>query len=548
MNQYNSPLQSLYNWEDKIPNKIYLQQPINGVYHNWTWKEFGDEVRRVASYIKSLNLPKNTKIAILSKNCAHWIMSDLAIMMSGNISVPLYPNLNSDSLREILDHSESKMIFIGKLDNFEDLKVGIPSELISVAFPKYHSYQNMINWDDIIKENNPILGNPDNDLSDIASIIYTSGTTGSPKGVMHKYFNFAFAIKHAFEVIDFNQNTRLFSYLPLSHIAERLLVQMGSIYSGGVVSFAESLDLFKENLIYAKPTIFLGVPRIWSKFKDGILVKVNQKKLNLMLSIPFLSSLIKKKIKSQLGLGFTENTFCGAAAMPVDLLKWFKKLDINIQEAYAMTENCCYSHVTVRDNIKIGYVGKALPHCEVKLSDQKEIMIRHKALMDGYYKNQEITNETIIDGWLCTGDQGEVDSEGFLKITGRIKDLFKTSKGKYVVPSSIEMLLSRDSNIDQSCVVGAGLAQPILLVVLNESSKNKPANEIKDLLGKSLFKLNSKLNSHERIEKMIVISEPWTIDNKFLTPTMKLKRNVIENKYKDKYDSWLEKTNQIIFN
>ena len=548
MNQYNSPLQSLYNWEDKIPNKIYLQQPINGVYYNWTWKEFGNEVRRVASYIKSLNLPKNTKIAILSKNCAHWIMSDLAIMMSGNISVPLYPNLNSDSLREILDHSESKMIFIGKLDNFEDLKVGIPSELISVAFPKYHSYQNMINWDDIIKENNPISGNPDNDLSDIASIIYTSGTTGSPKGVMHKYFNFAFAIKHAFEVIDFNQNTRLFSYLPLSHIAERLLVQMGSIYSGGVVSFAESLDLFKENLIYAKPTIFLGVPRIWSKFKDGILVKINQKKLNLMLSVPFLSSLVKKKIKSQLGLGFTENTFCGAAAMPVDLLKWFKKLDINIQEAYAMTENCCYSHVTVRDNIKIGYVGQALPHCEVKLSDQKEIMIRHKALMDGYYKNQDITKETIVDGWLCTGDQGEVDSEGFLKITGRIKDLFKTSKGKYVVPSSIEMLLSRDSNIDQSCVVGSGLAQPIILVVLNESSKNKPANEIKDLLGKSLFTLNSKLNSHERIEKMIVISEPWTIDNKFLTPTMKLKRNVIENTYKDKYDSWLEKTNQIIFN
>ncbi len=548
MNQYNSPLQSLYNWEDKIPNKIYLQQPINGVYYNWTWKEFGDEVRRVASYIKSLNLPKDTKIAILSKNCAHWIMSDLAIMMSGNISVPLYPNLNSDSLREILDHSESKMIFIGKLDNFEDLKVGIPSELISVAFPKYHSYQNMINWDDIIKENNPILGNPDNDLSDIASIIYTSGTTGSPKGVMHKYFNFAFAIKHAFEVIDFNQNTRLFSYLPLSHIAERLLVQMGSIYSGGVVSFAESLDLFKENLIYAKPTIFLGVPRIWSKFKDGILAKMNQKKLNLLLSVPFLSSLVKKKIKSQLGLGFTENTFCGAAAMPVDLLKWFKKIGINIQEAYAMTENCCYSHVTVRDNIKIGYVGQALPHCEVKLSDQKEIMIRHKALMDGYYKNQEITKETIVDGWLCTGDQGEIDSEGFLKITGRIKDLFKTSKGKYVVPSSIEMLLSRDSNIDQSCVVGSGLSQPLLLVVLNEFSKNKSANEVKDLLGKSLFELNSKLNSHERIEKMIVISEPWTIDNKFLTPTMKLKRNVIENTYKDKYDSWLEKTNQIIFN
>ena len=230
------------------------------------------------------------------------------------------------------------------------------SELISVAFPKYHSYQNMINWDDIIKENNPILGNPDNDLSDIASIIYTSGTTGSPKGVMHKYFNFAFAIKHAFEVIDFNQNTRLFSYLPLSHIAERLLVQMGSIYSGGVVSFAESLDLFKENLIYAKPTIFLGVPRIWSKFKDGILVKINQKKLNLMLSVPFLSSLVKKKIKSQLGLGFTENTFCGAAAMPLDLLKWFKKYH-NYNGKSWQTDLLSKRIISWISNTKITYEG-----------------------------------------------------------------------------------------------------------------------------------------------------------------------------------------------
>ena len=163
------------------------------------------------------------------------------------------------------------------------------------------------------------------------------------------------------------------------------------------------------------------------------------------------------------------------------------------------------------------------------------------------YKNDIITSETIIDGWLHTGDQGEIDKDGFLKITGRIKDLFKTSKGKYIVPSSIEMLLSGDPNIDQLCVVGSGLSQPILLVVLNETAKNKPATEIKELLGKSLFKLNSKLNSHERISKIIIISESWTIENKFLTPTMKLKRNLIENKYQEKYEFWLDKTNQIIF-
>ena len=547
MNQYYSPLQALYQWEEDSPEKIYLHQPIDGNYYTWTWKEFGKEVRIIAAYIKSLSLPKNTKIAILSKNCAHWIISDLAIMMSGNISVPLYPNLNAETLKEILNHSESKMIFAGKLDNFEDLKVGIPAELISVSFPKYNNYDNMIKWSDILKEHQPVQGNIEQDLSDTASIIYTSGTTGSPKGVMHKYFNFAFAIKHAFEKVDFHKETRFFSYLPLSHIAERLLVEMGSIYAGGVVFFAESLDLFKDNLSHSKPTVFLGVPRIWSKFQEGILSKMSQNKLNVLLSIPVINSIVKNKIKSQLGLSDAENIFCGAAAMPVILLNWFKKIGINIQEAYAMTENCCYSHVTIKDSIRIGYVGQPLPNCEVKLSDQDEILIKHKALMDGYYKNDIITSETIIDGWLHTGDQGEIDKDGFLKITGRIKDLFKTSKGKYIVPSSIEMLLSGDPNIDQLCVVGSGLSQPLLLVVLNETAKNKPATEIKELLGKSLFKLNSKLNSHERISKIIIISESWTIENKFLTPTMKLKRNLIENKYQEKYESWLDKTNQIIF-
>ena len=216
------------------------------------------------------------------------------------------------------------------------------------------------------------------------------------------------------------------------------------------------MDTFAANLAEASPTVFLGVPRIWTKFQQGILAKLNQNKLNIFLRIPFISSLISSKIKKGLGLHNAKNIFTGAAPTPVALIKWFARLGINIQEAYAMTENTCYSHVSYNNNINIGYVGQALPKCDVKLSSQNEILIKHDALMDGYYKMQKETKQTIIDGWLHTGDEGEIDKNGFLKITGRVKDLFKTSKGKYVAPSPIEMKLLANKNIEQVCVVGIG--------------------------------------------------------------------------------------------
>ena len=399
-----------------------------------------------------------------------------------------------------------------------------------------------------MKDVAPISRDVHRDPEELATIIYTSGTTGMPKGVMHKFYNFGWAAEKAMAELGLQPHTqRFFSYLPLCHIAERLLVEMGSIYTGSQVSFAESLDTFAANLAESKPTVFLGVPRIWTKFQQGILGKMPQKKLDLFLKIPILNGIVKKKIQSGLGLQEAQTVFTGAAPTPDSLIHWFAKLGINIQEAYAMTENCCYSHVTRNDAIKVGYVGQPLPECQVKLSDVKEIMIKHEAIMDGYYKEPEMTKETITDGWLHTGDEGQIDPQGFLKITGRVKDLFKTSKGKYVAPSPIEMRISENSDIEQVCVVGDGIPQPIALVVTSESAEGKSKNEIEDSVIKTLERVNPELDHHEQVRMAVIVNEAWTVENELLTPTMKIKRNPIEKIYRDRYEGRYNSGEKVVF-
>ncbi len=541
-----SPLEMMYKWESESPNKVYLRQPINDEWHEWTWKQFATEVRKMGAYLKSLDLPANSKIAVLSKNCAHWMMADLAIMMSGHVSVPMYPNLNSETVRQILEHSEAKVLFAGKLDDYASMKPGVPTDVKCITFP-FYAQPGYDLWDDLVKEVEPLTENVVRDPMDLATIIYTSGTTGMPKGVMHKFYNFSWSTTKALQVIPMPQSTKFFSYLPLCHIAERFLVQMGSMYSGGMVSFAESLEKFPQNLQETQPTIFLGVPRIWTKFQQGVLTKMPQKKLNLFLKIPILSGIVKKKIQTALGLREANLVFTGAAPTPASLISWYQKLGINIQEAYAMTENCCYSHVTLPDHIKVGCVGKALPDCEVKLSEQNEILVKHPALMDGYYKEPEMTAETIRNGYLHTGDEGAIDSEGFLKITGRVKDLFKTSKGKYVAPAPIELKLEANADIEQVCLVGDGIPQPIVLAVLSESAGSKSKDEIASSLANSVQTLNPNLDHHEQVKRVVVMKEAWTVENGLLTPTMKIKRNALEKIHRHNYEGWYEQVDEVVW-
>lgn len=543
--EYQSPLSWLLHWERTSPEKIYLKQPIDDVWHSWTWKQTASEVRQLAAAMKSLDLPEHSHIAVISKNCAHWIITDLAIMMAGHVSVPLYPNLQANTIQQILDHSDSKLLLVGKLDDWAAMRPGVPASLPCISFP-FCRNEGCESWESFTGTHQPLQDYKERDPDDICSIVYTSGTTGVPKGVMFTYRSFSFAASKAARHFNFKHTERFFSYLPLSHIAERMLVEMISLFIGGEVFFAESLQKFPANLAEAKPTVFLGVHRIWTRFQQGILEKIPEKKLDLLLRIPLISGLIKNKIKKTLGLGETSTVLTGAAPTPPALIKWFEKLGIKIQEAYAMTENCCYSHVTLSDKIKIGFVGQPLPECQVRLGPGDEIEINHPALMVGYYKEPGMTKETFTpDGFLKTGDEGSIDEEGFLKITGRVKDMFKTAKGKYVAPSPIEMLFTGNSDLEQVCIVGSGLPQPMALITLSAGGKNKNEAEIDHGFDEMRLQINAGLDDHEKISKIIVLAEEWTVENNLLTPSFKIKRNAIEKKYAPHYESWYAAKNGV---
>lgn len=541
------PIEKFLELERHHPDRAYFHQPVAGKWHTWTYRQTGDEVRRIAAYLHSLNLPRGSRIAIVSKNCAHWIMSDLAIMLSGHVSVPLYPNINAKTIQYVLEHSEAEVLFVGKLDDWGGMKSGVPRNVRCISFP-FYGPDGCWKWDDILKEYPPLTEYAPVSYDEILTIIYTSGTTGNPKGVMLKSRAMAHAMVNALEVIQpGTDHHRLFSYLPLSHIAERMFVELNSFYIGAEVYFAESLDLFVKNLQEAAPTLFVAVPRIWTKFQMGILEKLPQKKLDTLLSIPIVSSLVKEKIRKGLGLHKVKYFFSGAAPIPATLLEWYRKLGINIQEVYAMTENCAYSHFTRHDHIQVGYAGQPFPDVEVKVADNGELLVRSQANMEGYYKEPELTAQTLRDGWLHTGDTAAVDSEGFVKITGRVKEIFKTDKGKYVSPAPIEMSLSKDQHIEQVCIVGANMPQPIALIVLSAEAQKKEQRDVTESLSQTLESLNPSLESHERLKKVVVVREEWTVENNFLTPSLKIKRRIVEEKYSQKLVGWYSSDGMVVW-
>lgn len=546
-NNLKIPLEYFYKWEINKPNDTFLIQPIDGKYHYFTWKKVGDQARRISNYINSLNLKPNSQIAIISKNCAHWIITDLAIMMSGHTSVPLYANVNGKTAKYILEHSESKLVFIGKLEKYdwEEIKNNIPKSTVQVDFGYYGLNTKIKKWEDIIISTKPIKGSPLRKLNEIITIIYTSGTTGIPKGVVLKYSAAALATKNLNLLFPLVETDRFFSYLPLSHIAERALVEHGGIMSGGKIFFAETLDSFVKNLKFCEPTIFFGVPRIYAKFKSKLLSKFPQGLINTILIIPLLNIFFKNLIKKGLGLNKSRICITGAASTPITTLEWFDRFNIKIYEAYGMSENSACSHGNYPENIKFGTVGKAMPNTEVQITPIGEIIMKNGCIMEGYFKDQKKTNKVIKNGFLHTGDKGIIDKDGFLKITGRIKDIFKTSKGKYVSPNLIEMKLSKNKNIEQVCVVGENLTQPLALIILAEGIELN--EEIEDSFKNLHTRINSELEKHEKINKIIILKDNWTIENEILTPTMKIKRNIVEKKYKESYEKWVSDKNEIIF-
>jgi long-chain acyl-CoA synthetase len=542
-----SPLAKFVKWEKEIPGQIFLRQPFNGVWKTWTWAQAGEEARRLAAGLHSTGLQKGDHVAILSKNCAQWIIADLAIMMAGCISIPVYPSLSAAAIKPILIHSDSKAIILGKLDNFATQVDGIPPDIFRISVTDYGTKE-QYSMEDLIANNEPLQVINTWNADDILTIIYTSGTTGNSKGVMHTVLAFDMVVPMVAETLKLPLRPRLFSYLPMSHIAERMAIEMYGIYFGAAISFAESIEAFPKNLEDTKPDLFFAVPRIWGKLREGILKKLPQKKLDLLLSIPLVSRIIKNRIRKKLGLSKASHIYSSAAPLSPDIQKWFINIGINLRQAYGMTEDCVYAHFDTPAEFRIGRVGMALPGLMVKFAADGELLVKSKSNMIGYYKEPGLTAAAFDEEkYLKTGDIAEYDADGFLAITGRVKDLFKTDKGKYIAPSPIEMHLLANAKIEQVCVVGTGVPQPIALVTLSEEGKKIAVPELVNEFIPLLKSINNSLEVFEKLEKLVIMADNWTVENGMLTPTLKVKRNEIEKIHLPKYPGWYTEKNIIVW-
>ncbi|RLA44323.1 MAG: AMP-dependent synthetase [Gammaproteobacteria bacterium] len=541
--EYRLPLQQFLSRVAAHPDKIYLHQPKNRMWRTLTWAEVDDQARRIASGLLAQGYQPGDRIGILAKNCAEWFIADIAIIMAGMISVPIYTTAGVQTIDHVLTHSNMKAIFVGKLDSTDAAQQTINNRVLPIAMP-YPTIDAQVHWNTWLGDYPPLQNLAEPAPQDTMTLVYTSGSTGVPKGVVLSHKNIAAASDCTADIVAMKVDDRCISYLPLAHVVERSALEWTSIYGGAEVFFTESLDNFIEDICYAQPTLFISIPRLWTKFQTEILAKLPEKKLQRLLRIPLVGSLVARKIRKGLGLNKCRLAASGSAPISLGVLQWYSRLGINISEGWGMTETAGLSCATIPfDKALLGTIGRQLSCVEMELSEQGEILIRGEAVFSEYYQNPDITAEAFTEDWFHTGDLAEVDQNGAYKIIGRAKEQFKTGKGKYVSPAPIESMLGRNTDIEQACVLGSGRKQPIVIVVLGDhlhTGSETGREFIHQGLLTTLSEVNNELESHQRLDHLIVSEEMWTVENELLTPTLKIRRSRLEQRYEHFIEAELE--------
>jgi long-chain acyl-CoA synthetase len=533
------PLQQFQHRVQQHPDKNYLHQPKLRTWQTLTWAQVDDQARRIASGLFAQEFQKGDRIAILAKNCAEWFITDIAIAMAGMISVPIYPSAGVETIRHTLAHSGARAIFLGKLDDTDAWENTRDKSIPSIAMP-YHGVKADSHWDEWLAYYPLLVDIAEASPGDTMTIVYTSGSTGLAKGVVLTHQNMAVSTRCSATQLVVQPADRCMSYLPLAHITERAIVEWTSIYGGSEIYFVESLDTFIEDVKHAQPTLFLSVPRLWTKFQTEILAKIPDSRLQRLLDIPILSTVIARKIRNGLGLNHCRLFGSGTAPISPRILQWYSRLGINISEGWGMTETTGLSCVAIPYKQELlGSIGRPVPCVEMQLTAEGEIIIRGDSVFQEYYLNPEITAKSFTDGWFHTGDLATQDENGVFRIIGRIKDQFKTSKGKYVDPAIIESLFGRNPDIEQVCVMGSGRKQPIAVVVLNEIFQGR-GDAIQRSLLNTLNEINSELESDQRLDHLIVSDKSWTVENQLLTPTLKIRRHELEAHYANLLEAVLD--------
>jgi len=534
-NQNVTPMEMFASRVSETPNKVYLRQPKNGEYQEDTWAEVYEKTLRLAQGLRGLGLKKGERVAILANNCADWFIADYALVAIGLVPTPIYATAGEKIISYVLEHSNAKAIIVGDVAKPEVAEESIPDTVISIGMStaKVKCQHTMAT---LIADNEPLDKESINQpkLEDIFSIVYTSGSTGNPKGVVISYENICFSAAVSVHALGTGDDERYLSYLPLAHVTERGLVEYNSLYGGATVTFNENLDTFIQDLRNAQTTSFISVPRLWVKFQSQVLASIPQRKLDVLLRIPVISGIVKKKIKAQLGFDNTKSYGSGSAPISPSILNWYHKLGIDIAEGWGMSETMgLATSQHPFDLNKVGTIGKAVEGFDLKISDVGEVLIKGPAVFKEYYKNPEVTAESFTDdGYFRTGDKADMDAEGYLKITGRVKDIFKSGKGKYVAPVPIESKLASNLLIEQLCVMGSGLPTAMVVIVLSKEVANDMSKEeIEESLVATVTEVNGQIEKHEVVGGIRIIDEAWTIENGLLTPTMKVKRAELEEKY-----------------
>ncbi|MGB6539597.1 MAG: AMP-binding protein [Xanthobacteraceae bacterium] len=567
-----------------------------GIWRATSWRDYGERAKWTGLGLVSLGLQRGEVVSILAETMPEWLYADRGVMGASGISNGIYPTDAAKQVEYILNDSGSRFLFVEneeQLDKYLEVRARCPLLRKAIVFdleglagfrdPQVISFDELLALGRNHEANHPELWEELVDASapeELALLVYTSGTTGPPKGAMLSHRNVLFQIDNADAFIPVQEGGEQLAFLPLCHIAERTFTVFLPLRSGAVANFAESIETVPDNVREVAPTLFFAVPRIWERFYSGIVIRmkeatwigrlayawavrlglaVAERRLEgrepsagLALMFKIADRLVLENIKRSIGMHRVRYAGTGAAPIAPDLIKWYRALGIDLREVYGQTENCGLA-TGMPDRVKLGTVGVAAPRTELRLSPEGEILLRGPHVFMGYYNRPTKTAETVRDGWLHTGDVGFLDNDGYLKITDRMKDIIITAGGKNITPSEFENLLKFSPYVSDAVVIGDRRKFLTCLVMIDYDNVAKHAQdanvtftdfgslcrtrEVQELIWSEIEKVNRGFARVETIKKFRLIEHQLSAEDDELTPTMKLKRKFVNEKYQELIES-----------
>jgi long-chain acyl-CoA synthetase len=528
----NTVMAYLSRWAQACPEKTWLRDRQGDGFNEWSWRQARNEIQAVAAWLESEHKSDGAKCAILSRNRAHWILADMAIIASGNVSVPLFTTLPADTAEYILSSAEVGVLFLGQSDNWKQISAVVPEHVQLVALPGVEPSEPHLRWEDISRASKGRKAEHRCQHDELISIIFTSGTTGPPKGVIQTHDSMLIPMKRCQSAFSMRDHPRFLSYLPLSHVAERQVVWIQSLIFCGKITFNEMLPTLIRDMAEARPTYFFGAPRVWEQLQQ-LIVSYFGSQQALETALKDNGKAAIEEAQTMLGLQDTDYLLTGAAPASDALITWFERLGLILMEGYGQTEAMGLIANTAKHR-RLGSIGRPVAGVEIRITESGELLAKADGTSPGYYKMPEKTAQTFVDGWVHTGDKARVDDDGFMYITGRVKDYFKTIHGKFVAPYAIEDAFADNRWVDQQCLLGRGYSKTVIVCVLSGEALHQDRADLEKDLRAQVEEVNRTVEKHARIGAVIVSPEPWTIENLMLTPTLKIKRDEVEMRYGDR--------------